>query len=157
MPRHRLGVTALALDGTTLLQGHSIPRGILYSGGRDGMIVSSDLGLHMREKHGSDERLTKKEKWEHITGWANDDSSDEEEEEDVISGDIIGEVARKRRGSQAAGIGHQQWQLGDESDTPSRTRQRQSAQAHMDWINDIKLCNQNQTGKLSYGGDGCLW
>ncbi|KAH8824754.1 hypothetical protein DL96DRAFT_1614982 [Flagelloscypha sp. PMI_526] len=164
-PKHRLGVTALALDPTTVLQDRSSPRGILYSGGRDGLIVSTDLGLSMREKLtrsglNSRELRRHKEKWELITGWANDDEASDEEEEDPehesTSGDILGEVARKRRGSQATSIAQAtEWQLNEDGEALLRSKHRQSAQAHLDWVNDIKLCNQNQT-VISASSDGTV-
>lgn len=44
---HLLGVNALALDTSTFTakdtHGHGVPGGILYTGGRDGMIASWDL------------------------------------------------------------------------------------------------------------------
>lgn len=63
-PRHCLGVNALALDTTTVLAGPSsaadgsssdgkrkrTPEGILYTGGRDGLIASWELGLSTRRR-----------------------------------------------------------------------------------------------------------
>jgi WD repeat-containing protein 48 len=38
-PRHCLGVTSLVLDTSTVLENHQSPGGILYSGGRDGLVA----------------------------------------------------------------------------------------------------------------------
>lgn len=73
-PTHCLGVTALALDTTTILEGHDKPRGILYTGGRDGLVASWDQGLPMRRVPGEEGEFVK---WERI---GVDDDSEEEEE-----------------------------------------------------------------------------
>jgi hypothetical protein len=44
-PRHRLGVSALALDTTTQLIGRPSPEGILYTGARDSL-STSPIGIH---------------------------------------------------------------------------------------------------------------
>lgn len=73
-PKHRLGVVCLALDQTTRSQGQSEPQGILYSGGRDGQILSHDLHLPMRRRTSDSRQFTCS--WESRTGW-DDDTSDE--------------------------------------------------------------------------------
>lgn len=75
IPRHRLGVVCLALDRTTRLQGKSSPEGILYSGGRDGQVLSHDLGLPMKRRTAKPQYLCN---WEGRTGW-DEDAIDEEE------------------------------------------------------------------------------
>ena len=69
-PRHRLGVNALALDYSTQLVGRSAPEGILYSGGRDGLVLSWDLQLPMKKR--SQRENERKHSWEVMTGWADD-------------------------------------------------------------------------------------
>ena len=49
-PKHRLGVACLALDTSTVLEGRGSPEGILYSGGRDGIVMAWDLGLAMKKR-----------------------------------------------------------------------------------------------------------
>lgn len=49
-PRHRLAVQALALDLSTNLHGETSPGGILYTGGRDGLICSWELGLPTKRR-----------------------------------------------------------------------------------------------------------
>ncbi|GAA5887701.1 hypothetical protein JCM6882_001502 [Rhodosporidiobolus microsporus] len=53
-PRHRLAVQALALDVSTALSHNgevdSSPGGILYTGGRDGLLCSWELGLPTRRR-----------------------------------------------------------------------------------------------------------
>lgn len=106
-PRHRLGVASLALDTATQLVGRSAPEGILYTGGRDGLVNSWDLGLPLQERqkrygYAGEGGRRLGGQWEMMTGWA-DDAIDEEdeEEESVMDGDVLGEVTggRKRRGS----------------------------------------------------------
>lgn len=101
-PRHRLGVAALALDTSTQLSGRSAPEGILYSGGRDGLVLSWDLGLPMRRRTPPD-TPTRRGRWEALTGWADDAIDEEGEEMDerpTSDGDVLGEVtasAARRR------------------------------------------------------------
>jgi len=105
-PCHRLGVASLALDCSTQLIGRKSPEGILYSGGRDGLIMSWELGIPMAKKKFSPEN-SKRGRWEQLTGWA-DDSIEEEDEDGVVSdGDVLGEVVmstekRRRAASLAA-------------------------------------------------------
>jgi WD repeat-containing protein 48 len=102
-PKHRLGVASLALDAATHLVGRNAPGGILYSGGRDGLIMSWDLGLSMRartQRYGAVNGIRRLGgRWEGMTGWGDDT----DEEEDVMDGDVLGEVsgARRRRLSHA--------------------------------------------------------
>src|SRR5258707_13274886 len=53
-PRHRLGIASLALDTSTQLVGHHAPEGVLYSGGRDGLIMSWDLGVPLKRRKQKD-------------------------------------------------------------------------------------------------------
>jgi WD repeat-containing protein 48 len=96
-PRHRLGVAALALDTSTQLVGKSSPEGILYTGGRDGLVISWELGIEMKKRvNDRSNRVSKK--WEVLTGWA-DDAIEEEGEDDyrpTSDGDILGEVNYRR-------------------------------------------------------------
>jgi WD repeat-containing protein 48 len=97
-PRHRLGVASLALDTSTLLAGRPAPEGILYTGGRDGLVMSWDLGVHMKRRRvkfdGSQHRPVGR--WETMTGWADDvidEEADEADERLGSDGDILGEVS----------------------------------------------------------------
>lgn len=49
-PKHRLAVQALALDLSTSLHGENSPEGILYTGGRDGLVCSWELGLPTKRR-----------------------------------------------------------------------------------------------------------
>lgn len=95
-PRHRLGVSSLALDTSTQLAGRDSPEGILYSGGRDGLIMSWDLGLRMKKKNvkTESEQTRRDGRWETMTGWADDAIDEEGEDEDrqQSDGDILGDV-----------------------------------------------------------------
>lgn len=112
-PRHRLGVAALALDTTTCLAGRNAPEGILYSGGRDGLIISRDLGVSMKRRRlRPDTRPS--DRWEMLTGWADDAIQEEEDAEDRgTDGDVLGEVtSRKSRSASmsADSAPETQWQ-----------------------------------------------
>ncbi|KAG6827093.1 hypothetical protein H0H92_013225 [Tricholoma furcatifolium] len=92
-PRHRLGISSLVLDTSTQLTGRSAPEGILYSGGRDGLVISYDLGIPMKKRKAKQDDALRHRDWEVMTGWA-----DEEELEDVQSdGDILGDVTLSPR------------------------------------------------------------
>ncbi|KIJ53413.1 hypothetical protein M422DRAFT_222750 [Sphaerobolus stellatus SS14] len=171
-PRHRLGVSSLALDTSTKLEGQVNPQGILYSGGRDGQILSWDLGLRTKRRqhpYGHSDRGGigwRKGHWEILTGW-NDDMGEEEEEDDEVigsDGDVLGDVVdpvgRRRRSSQAlygSILPEHAWELDHGSTTypVSPSTFRQSIQTHTDWVNDILLCNANQT-VVSASSDGTV-
>ena len=130
-PRHRLGVACLALDASTQLAGKAAPEGILYSGGRDGLVVAWDLGFPLKprtRRYGlpvpssvnSSPYLahegTSYARWELMTGWA-DDVVDESEEEDVRDGDVLGDVRavnERERERERTGRGEE----GEEGDIP---------------------------------------
>ncbi|EAU81628.2 hypothetical protein CC1G_02644 [Coprinopsis cinerea okayama7 len=163
-PRHRLGVSALALDTTTCLAGRSAPEGILYSGGRDGLVIARDLRVPMKRRRAqlsSQNRL--KDRWEVITGWADDAIEEEGEdgEERGPDGDVLGEVAAQTKKQRSASIsGDVQLENMWETDmglfkAGVHSEFRQSAQAHSDWINDILLCNYNQT-VITASSDGTV-
>lgn len=82
-PRHRLGITALALDSSTGLTGRSAPEGILYSAGvffhfsnqicserstrcigRDGLVLSWDLQLPLKKR--TPKEKERSGKWEKV-------------------------------------------------------------------------------------------
>lgn len=100
-PRHRLGVASLALDTSTHLIGRSSPEGILYTGGRDGLVISWDLGIPTQRRTQTDRGSSGK--WEVLTGWADDAIDEEAEDESGMGGDgdVLGDVnyyaARRQR------------------------------------------------------------
>ncbi|KAH6904034.1 hypothetical protein BKA70DRAFT_1299328 [Coprinopsis sp. MPI-PUGE-AT-0042] len=158
-PRHRLGVAALALDTSTCLAGRSAPEGILYSGGRDGLIISRDLGVSMKRRRVRPDTRPN-DRWEMLTGWADDAILEEEDGEDRgTDGDVLGEVtSRKQRSASvsAESAPETHWQTDFLAFKPGvHSEYRQSAQAHSDWINDILLCNHNQT-VVSASSDGTI-
>ncbi|KAF9552075.1 WD40 repeat-like protein [Agrocybe pediades] len=161
-PRHRLGVASLALDMSTQLLGRKSPEGILYSGGRDGLIMSWELGIPMIKKRLKAGAL-KRGRWEQLTGWADDSIEEENEEEAVGSdGDVLGEVTMKtekrRRAASLAGEipPERHWETDMNVFKPkTRSQFRQASQAHTDWVNDIILCNYNQT-VVSASSDGTV-
>ncbi|ESK85811.1 wd repeat containing protein 48 [Moniliophthora roreri MCA 2997] len=163
-PRHRLGVSSLALDTSTqLASGSYSPEGILHSGGRDGMIVSWDLHLKMRSKAKNGTRIGKDQsryRWELMTGWADDVLDEEGDDDEFGDGDVLGEVTSKRKGlreDEGDELPYEhRWTMdwsGEGKVTPSTFRQ--CAQMHTEWINDLALCNCNQT-VVSASSDGTL-
>lgn len=80
-PTHCLGVTALALDTTTVLHGSDSPRGILYTGGRDGLVASWEQGVPMRPASAGRSGEEEYVKWERI-GVFDSDTEDEEDEDE---------------------------------------------------------------------------
>ena len=107
-PRHRLGVSSLALDTTTQLISRPSPEGILYTGGRDGLVIAWDLNIPMRQRACKSEVARHSStRWERITGWG-DDVDDSTPDDDAVmrsDGDILGDVkgsARRRKLSTTA-------------------------------------------------------
>ncbi|KAI6150734.1 hypothetical protein BKA82DRAFT_122050 [Pisolithus tinctorius] len=162
-PRHRLGVMALALDSTTQLEQRAAPEGILYTGSRDGQVISWDLGLPYRKRHAQPHGHPNR--WERLTSMIDEtwDDDAEEEEEERRDGDVLGDVkesgARRwkdRRNKGGEMPYEHQWELDmDAHEFPSRPQFRQCVQLHTDWINDILLCNYNQL-VISASSDGTV-
>jgi WD repeat-containing protein 48 len=118
-PRHRLAVMSFALDSTTQLQGRAAPEGILYTGGRDGQVISWDLGLPLRRRRAAPSRRSRVARWEMLTGMADDALDEETEEEERRDGDVLGDVkesgGRRRRNSMRDDIPYErQWELDPE-------------------------------------------
>ncbi|KAF9810753.1 hypothetical protein IEO21_06804 [Rhodonia placenta] len=101
-----------------------------------------------------------------MTNWADDIIEEETDDgEDFRSdGDVLGEVTGrvKRRvvGVQQSIPLEEQWEADVEAlearkAEPPATQFRQCAQMHTDWVNDILLCNQNQT-LVSASSDGTI-
>lgn len=118
-PRHRLGVASLALDSSTQLVGRAAPEGILYSGGRDGLVMSWELGLPTKRRKVKSKK-PRQGRWEIMTGWGDDvlDEDLEDGDERVNDGDILGEVTdnlhrrRQRARSKAGEIPFElEWEL----------------------------------------------
>ncbi|KAL0954529.1 hypothetical protein HGRIS_003496 [Hohenbuehelia grisea] len=167
-PRHRLGVASLALDTSTQLFGQTSPEGILYSGGRDGLVLSWELGVPMKRKSIREGDGPKRAvaRWETMTGWGDDGIEDDGEDVDDrlqsdgdVLGDVTGGIARRRRRTLRStnDVPYElQWETDYEAFKPGRpSKFRQSAQLHTDWVNDILLCNLNQT-LVSASSDGTI-
>ncbi|KAG6840938.1 hypothetical protein C0991_003122 [Blastosporella zonata] len=156
-PRHRLGISSLALDTSTQLSGRAAPEGILYSAGRDGLVISWDLGIPMKKRKPKQEDSVKRRDWELMTGWA-----DEEDIEDTVQsdGDILGDVTmsprrRQKVNSQVIPL-EKQWETDLAAYKPGKQSEfRQSVQINSDWVNDILLCNNQQT-VISASSDGTV-
>ncbi len=132
-PRHRLGVSSLALDITTQLVSRPTPEGILYSGGRDGVVIAWDLNISMRQRAPQpDTPRHSSTHWELMTGWGDEIADDTLDEDKVLpsDGDILGEVkgSSRRRGlsSAAASPGfipfERQWEGDVDAFRPGRVR-----------------------------------
>jgi WD repeat-containing protein 48 len=112
-PRHCLGVTSLVLDTSTVLENHQSPGGILYSGGRDGLVASWELNVPHRKRRGRRYELppgrAAKVRWERIGDgaelWDEEDEAEFGEDVDGNSSDedsqgwvgVDGEETRKRK------------------------------------------------------------
>ncbi|KDQ58057.1 hypothetical protein JAAARDRAFT_129692 [Jaapia argillacea MUCL 33604] len=114
-----------------------------------------------------------------MTGWADDFIEEEDETEDGVGrstsdGDILGDVKEaggwnRNRGRRRSRYDEEmwyeeQWEIDSALFEPGKvgptifiipTQFRQCAQAHTDWVNDILLCNYNQT-VLSASSDGTV-
>jgi hypothetical protein len=99
-PQHALSVTSLALDlATVVLPSFSSkddhepqPRGLLYSGGRDGLVISWDLGLGLKKRerrYGSGEEELDKKKRRVSSVWSLDL---DEQTLDNVAGDASNQV-----------------------------------------------------------------
>ncbi|PPR05551.1 hypothetical protein CVT24_003290 [Panaeolus cyanescens] len=160
-PRHRLGVASFALDTSTHLMGRGAPEGILYSGGRDGLIMAWELGIPMKKRAPMEH--TSKGRWEMLTGWEDDVQDDEVDDMDdkpLSDGDILGDVTRSRRARAVHRNGEYPLEREWETDmatfnSGSSANFRQCTQAHTDWVNDIILCNYNQN-VVSASSDGTI-
>lgn len=128
-PRHRLGVSSLALDCSTHLEGRTAPEGILYSGGRDGLVMSWDLGIPMKSRVPleDDGLRIPGGRWEIMTGWGDDPLDDEADDDDkpTSDGDILGDVTagdrRKRKAHKQRSIPYdQQWETDLEAFKPGQ-------------------------------------
>jgi WD repeat-containing protein 48 len=116
-------VPALALDTSTRLADRPTPEGILYSGGRDGLVISWDLRIAMQKRKHTPHREegSKRAKrvgtWEAMTGWADDsieEEGEEAEEKTFGDGDILGDVGKrlKTRRSNVGEIPYEhQWEM----------------------------------------------
>ncbi|KAF9510485.1 hypothetical protein BS47DRAFT_1300152, partial [Hydnum rufescens UP504] len=170
---------ALAIDVSTILAGKSSPEGILYSAGRDGLVLAWDIGAPTRprcRKARGRVPATKSHRngeWKAMTGWDEDeddaessgtDSDDASVSElgDVILDDLDDEPLlagpRPHRDTLDKSIPFEKrWEVdGDRlNDTEIRSSFRVGVQSHSDWVNDIVLCNFNQS-VISASNDGTV-
>ncbi|WWD05216.1 hypothetical protein V865_003289 [Kwoniella europaea PYCC6329] len=156
-PRHCLGITSLALDTSTLLSESDSPGGILYTGGRDGLVASWELNVpHKKRRGGRYEILPgrgQKVKWERIGDGAEffDDEESEDDENDRLSSEDEGDgwVGVSQNQKNKGEIPYEdRWEIDKDeiaNSKPPPTTFRQSAQTHTDWVNAMLLCNLNQT------------
>lgn len=175
-PRHRLAVQALALDFSTPLSHpdgtdgeHEMPGGILYTGGRDGLLCSWELGLPTKPRRRPYGRGDLDEDEEDFAG-ADDDFDDVVAATSAL--ELEGVEPRRPRKVRAFStsttattrqsfrngqtnvdsppIPHQdRWQIDEDAlerlSSPPKARFHQCIQSHTDWVNDIVLANYNRT------------
>jgi WD repeat-containing protein 48 len=119
-------MASLALDFTTHLADKPNPEGILYTSGRDGMIISWDLHLQTRQRPMKLPKLQRR--WEMLVGrgggWYGDGEDDTENEPSVgTDGDILGDVtvgAGERHRSGVASDREEHWELDPGEFTPGQ-------------------------------------
>ncbi|CAD6963969.1 unnamed protein product [Tilletia controversa] len=169
-PRHSLAVTSLAIDTSTRITHgqlsqqdgeYALPEGILYTGGRDGLICSWELGLPLREAKERPRKRRRKSGFlrQHEDDAEEGDDFNQDEEPDSGIGVELDTKLPSRRAS-STGTAELPLHVQDEESDPDwevdhsqlaqvgpkrRTKFRQCLQSHTDWINDIILCNYNQT------------
>ncbi|CAO1622091.1 unnamed protein product [Parajaminaea phylloscopi] len=170
-PRHTLPVTSLAIDASTSLArlnagkseeaGEQHPEGLLYTAGRDGVVASWELGMQMRKRT---PRLSRRSAWSYEDGdgpYEDEHNHDAEAWQQHQGQD---ELSKARSESPHAKVvrkhglddGWQrmqfekQWEVDVASMCSNQRRLpaprfRSCVQSHTDWINDMLLCNSNQT------------
>ncbi|GAA5914203.1 hypothetical protein JCM8208_001517 [Rhodotorula glutinis] len=152
-PRHRLAVQALALDLSTSLDHGGPPGGILYTGGRDGLLCSWELGLPTKRRKRAYGRASP------------EDGDDDDEGEDALDSDdddgalLVQHKPRTMSASSAATTKQatpgshlpvqDRWEVDADAvlqqGAPPKAKFRQCIQSHTDWVNDIVLANYNRT------------
>jgi WD repeat-containing protein 48 len=141
-----LGVVCLAIDTSTHLVGRSAPEGILYTGGRDGLVMSWDLRIPMKKRQHGTRGLKEDEgfrrpvgRWQLMTGWGDEAIDDEAEEAEVkpIDGDVLGDVLpgggrRKKRVNQIDSIPHgREWETDVDAFRPGKACSRLLSRNHL--------------------------
>ncbi|PCH34582.1 hypothetical protein WOLCODRAFT_27311 [Wolfiporia cocos MD-104 SS10] len=98
-----------------------------------------------------------------MTNWADDVIEEETDDGEELrsDGDVLGEVVprirRRAGGVQRTIRAEEQWEVDSDAFKTNApfTQFRQCAQMHSDWVNDILLCNQNQT-LITASSDGTV-
>ncbi|MCO5549539.1 hypothetical protein L7F22_003011 [Adiantum nelumboides] len=144
-PRHSLPISSLAIDTSTIVQNTNAPGGILYAGGRDGMISAWDLDLPMRKK-------SRRNRMQH------DEMTDYDEEATAGLLDDHWGQSESRFGRFHSYSSTREWEVDTSGLYDGHTNVRpatfrQCIGSHTDWVNEILLCNQNQT-VVSASSDG---
>lgn len=150
-PLHSLPICSLAIDTSTIVQNgdrsasSNAPEGILYAGGRDGMISAWGLALPMRKR-----RRNNRTQHGEFT----------EYDEEATAG-----LLDDHRGQSGSRFGRyhsysspKEWEVDTTGlyDGHAKIRPasfRQCIGSHTDWVNELLLCNQNQT-VVSASSDG---
>lgn len=153
-PLHSLPISSLAIDTSTIVQDQTIhpgtsskaPGGILYAAGRDGMISAWDLGLPMRRRSKRNRLLQQGEMTDY----------DEEATAGLLDDHLGRSESPFGRFHNSSSV--REWEvdttgLYDGHVNVSPATFRQCIGSHTDWVNEILLCNQNQT-LVSASSDG---
>ncbi|KAI8444084.1 WD repeat-containing protein 48 [Phakopsora pachyrhizi] len=142
-PRHCLGVNALALDLSTVIQSRGGPEGILYTAGKDGLVAAWELGLPTVRRQVDEPDRTGDRPGELI-----DDPLTSKPNSPVRSREVESSGAEGWRLPKSLDLYESRHRLDRtalDQITPPPTTLRQCVQSHTDWCNDIVLCNYNQT------------
>ena len=169
-PTHTLAVTSLALDLTTCVASDAVeeegqlpeedeeyeelarnsttsgsgsprPRGILYTAGRDGLTASWDLNLSIEHRASSDSPSEHRADMPPDSDlWPTSTSSTTEAPRWRIKQPFWNRTTNTIGGGR---------RMAREKVKP-KTSFRQCVQSHTDWVNEIVLCNSNQTRELLF-------
>jgi WD repeat-containing protein 48 len=133
-PQHCLSVASLAVDTSTQLQGHAEPQGILYTGGRDGLVAGWELGIkqtkrrvpryHPLSRTFSGSGTSGRVRWERLTGQEDDDYSDDEDDDRDRSSEDSGESGHQGQSRRVEIPYEEQWEVDrEEYSLGSKVRQ----------------------------------
>lgn len=198
-PRHRLPISSLAIDPTTSVQhakqgtqerqdpdkraspssglrdDHSKPSGILYMGGRDGMISAWELGLPMRRRRSvrshNIRRTSSSAPWRSTASRESEGDGEHVLRSDLLMDeDLVAANGSREDGSQftsrsepiaglsGSGTISRAWEVvppgTSHAPSPGPATFRQCIGSHTDWINDVVLCNNYQTRECFVCADG---
>ena len=175
---HRLAVQSLAIDLETSISPANEPAGILYSGGRDGVVCSWELGLKTRRRSNSTSN-NERNPTNYGANYGDRDSDDDGSEiyDNFEPLEQSGRVleTRARNGSTSRGstsrlsnaIGTStttappppvgRWEIDDArlKRTAPKGKFRQCVQNHTDAVNDLVLADHNRS-LVSCSDDGSL-
>lgn len=111
------------------------------------MISAWELGLRMKKRKSLSRKYQPAEKGE---------EEEEEEGEESAAGFLDEQTTKYNQDGTDYDLS--EWGIDAESEdlapSPAAAKFRQCIGSHTDWINDILLCNQNQTGECDMASEG---